>query len=64
MQTLFNMKTSPPNPESQVHIDMLKEWYGMDGSLKGEVDGDGQKMENIVSTFDLIHLIGWKYHAT
>ena len=65
MQTLFNMQTSPPNENSNVHVDTLKEWYGLDGKLEPEESEERERFKNlpnIVSTFDLVHLIGWKYH--
>jgi hypothetical protein len=46
-QTLFNMKSSPPNLANAVHIDSLIE---------------KSDPANIVATFDFINLIGWKYH--
>ena len=67
MQTLFNMQTSPPNENYNVHIDSLKDWYGLNDELKppdlsSEENERFKNLPNIVSTFDLVHLIGWKYH--
>lgn len=65
MQTLFNLQTSPPNKESGVHVDLLKDWYGLDNSLShplAETSEQQPRPPNIVSTFDMVHLIGWKYH--
>lgn len=73
MQTLFNMQTSPPNDNSGIHIDLLKDWYGLDNSLvegcstmplgdAEALNGQARRPPNIVSTFDYVHLIGWKYH--
>lgn len=61
MQVLFNMQTSPPNPQSGVHIDLLKDWHGHSNELQPE-ESTTSALPNIVSTFDMIHLIGWKYH--
>lgn len=54
---------------SGVHIDLLKDWYGHTDKLRPaaentENDESPQKLPNIVSTFDLIHLIGWKFDPT
>jgi hypothetical protein len=46
-QTLFNMKTNPPNLANSVLIDNFK------GSSSSP---------NIIATFDYINFIGWKYH--
>ena len=67
MQILFNLQTSPPNENSGVHIDLLKNWYGLQNEFAPTVaaseDGSQQRpTPNIVSTFDLVHMIGWKYH--
>lgn len=64
MQTLFNLQTSPPNENSSVHIDSLKDWYGLERELEPEASVEKEmfkSLPNIVSTFDLVHLIGWKY---
>ena len=55
-QTLFNMKTSPPNLSNAVHVDTLKAF-----SINNESE-DVKKVPNIVASFDYINLIGWKYH--
>lgn len=53
-QTLFNMKTSPPNLSNAVHVDTLKSFSVSEEELN--------KLPNIVASFDYINLIGWKYH--
>jgi len=56
MQTLFNVKTTPPNTNSGIiHVDTFK-----DIPLAGE-DLTVDRV-NVISTFDIVHLIGWKYH--
>lgn len=69
MQTLFNMQTSPPSQDSSIHIDSLKDWYGQAGDLERIMQNDEdmaplRRPPNIVSTFELVHLIGWKYHES
>ena len=57
-----------PTNETTIHIDTLKDWF-IDSELADELQ---QKLEqtgsrrppNIVSTFDIVHLIGWKYHES
>lgn len=67
MQTLFNRETSPIN-ETTIHIDTLKDWY-IDSELSKQLENDLQAMNlrkpsNIVCTFDVINLIGWKFHES
>ena len=46
-QTLFNMKTNPPNLANSVLIDNFK---------------GNNSSPNIIATFDYVNFIGWKYH--
>ena len=56
-QTLFNMKTTPPNPHTSIHVDQLKDWQAPELEQKPEL-----ALPNIICSFDYIFLIGWKYH--
>jgi hypothetical protein len=39
-----------------IHVDHFKEWPAHENE-----QSDWNSMPNIISTFDYVHLIGWKY---
>ena len=65
-QVLFNQRTCPRD-QTTIHIDTLKDWHVKDVGESYEmkecenVEKDERKGGNIICTFDIINLIGWKY---
>jgi hypothetical protein len=59
MQTLFNTETSPVNVDNTIIVDTLNDWkLSASDSAEDSVD----KAPPIISTFDIVNLIGWRYH--
>ena len=62
METLFNTKTTPPSSLSSiVHVDTLKNWQVDTPLSELPLTTSDDPKPNIMVTFDVINLIGWKY---